>query len=74
MEKALREFALGQAALFGGELRAQDEPEDPQALDKANQRKTKMNLGEIVSLLVAIRRKGVFGDFFAPAVTGPRRR
>ena len=63
LEKALREFVLGQDAVFGGELRAQHEPEDHQAIDKADQRETKMNLREIVSLLVAIWRKGVFGDF-----------
>ena len=37
LERAFREFALGQSAVFAGDLPAQDEPENDQAVNEADQ-------------------------------------
>ena len=63
LKEAVAREPFGPAAIFRGEFAAQDEPEDQEAVEKADDAGSKADAAAVAGFAVEIGLEGVGGDF-----------
>jgi hypothetical protein len=63
LKEAFAGNAFGPVAIFGGEFAAQDEPENEEAVKKAEDVDGKTDAAAVASFAIEIGRESVGGDF-----------